>query len=294
MSYRSAFRNQTGRMPRASDLREPVLAASFSGVIDQVGVSAQVAFGTRKLRSAYAGSALRVRRSSDNAELDIGFTASGDLNTTALLAHCGAGQGYVVTWYDQSGNGNDVTQATALAQPQIVIGGSVHAINGKSAVNFDGLSWALLRTGATLNMGVINSVNSPGSFGAVRTIARHLNGTSGVVWYLRIDAAATMLFVKDVTGISSGVVSAVPMVHTGVRTDGTNSVIYINGTSSGTASIMSTGATVGNFAIGQHPAGGQNYLGNISEVVIFSADLTTTQRQTLEQNQGTYFGITVA
>jgi hypothetical protein len=293
MSYRSAFRNQTGRMPRASDLREPALASAFSGVIDQVGVSAQVAFSTRKLRTAYAGSALRVRRSSDNAELDIGFLANGDLNTTALLAHTGAGNGFVVTWYDQSGNGNDVTQATALAQPQIVAGGSIHAINGKAAANWDGLSWSLNRTAMAINMSSFNAVASPSSFGAVLTIARQL-ATTGVVWYHRIDAAGTILFVKDVVGISSTALSTGAQVHTSLRTNGTNSAVYINGTINATAAVMSTTATTGNFALGAHPAGGQNFLGNIGEVIAFSADLSTGQRQTLERNQGTYFGVTVA
>jgi hypothetical protein len=33
--------------------------------------------------------------------------------------------GFVTEWYDQSGNGYDATQATALSQPQIVSSGSV-------------------------------------------------------------------------------------------------------------------------------------------------------------------------
>ena len=37
-------------------------------LIDDVGVDAVVAFGLRKLRAAYTGDAIRVRRASDNAE----------------------------------------------------------------------------------------------------------------------------------------------------------------------------------------------------------------------------------
>ena len=43
-------------------------------LIDDVGVDAVVAFGLRKLRAAYTGDAIRVRRASDNAEQDIGFS----------------------------------------------------------------------------------------------------------------------------------------------------------------------------------------------------------------------------
>jgi hypothetical protein len=98
---------------------------------------AAAAYSLRKLRSAYTGSAIRVRRSSDNAEQDIGFSG-GNLDTTALTSFCGAGNGFVTTWYDQSGNGNNSAQSTAANQPQIVSSGSVILINGKPSLLFDG------------------------------------------------------------------------------------------------------------------------------------------------------------
>jgi hypothetical protein len=50
--------------------------------------NAAVAYSLRKLRTAYSGSAIRVRRSSDNAEQDINFVA-GDLDTQSLLDFVG-------------------------------------------------------------------------------------------------------------------------------------------------------------------------------------------------------------
>jgi hypothetical protein len=95
--------------------------------------NAAVAYSLRKLRTAYSGSAIRVRRSSDNAEQDINFVA-GDLDTASLLTFCGAGNGFVVTWYDQSTNGNNATQATAGRQPIIVSSGVVNLLNNKPSV----------------------------------------------------------------------------------------------------------------------------------------------------------------
>jgi len=47
--------------------------------------------------------------------------------------------GFVSTWYDQSGNGNDSTQATTTAQPKIVDAGSlVLDADGNTAIQFDG------------------------------------------------------------------------------------------------------------------------------------------------------------
>ena len=86
--------------------------------------NAAVAYSLRKLRTAYTGAAIRVRRSSDNAEQDINFVGA-NLDTTALLTFCGAGNGFITTWYDQSTNANNATQPTAASQAQIVSSGAL-------------------------------------------------------------------------------------------------------------------------------------------------------------------------
>lgn len=50
--------------------------------------NASVAYSLRKLRTAYSGSAIRVRRSVDNAEQDIAFSGN-DLDTTTMLDFVG-------------------------------------------------------------------------------------------------------------------------------------------------------------------------------------------------------------
>jgi hypothetical protein len=97
--------------------------------------SAAAAYSLRKLRSFYSGSAIRVRRSSDNAESDIGFTGAGDLDEAALTTFVGANDGFVTTFYDQSGNGRDLVQATAGDQPRIVNAGTVETTaSGKPTI----------------------------------------------------------------------------------------------------------------------------------------------------------------
>ena len=94
------------------------------------------AYSVRQMRSGYAGACLRVRRSSDNAEQDIGFAGSGinaALDTTALLAFCGAGSGYVTKWYDQSVAVQNVLQTIAAEQPMIVSAGSLKTLENATA-----------------------------------------------------------------------------------------------------------------------------------------------------------------
>jgi hypothetical protein len=96
---------------------------SFTGLLDDYP-NAAAAYSLRLLRTAYTGDAIRVRRASDNTEQDIGFV-SNELDTSALTTFCSGTNGFVKTWYDQSGNGNDATQTTSANQPQIVSSGSV-------------------------------------------------------------------------------------------------------------------------------------------------------------------------
>ena len=97
---------------------------------------AAAAYSLRKLRNAYAGSAIRVRRSSDNTAQDIGFDANGNLDTASMLSFVGAGNGFVSIWYDQSGNSNNQSSATLVRQPQIVSNGSIITQNSKPALYF--------------------------------------------------------------------------------------------------------------------------------------------------------------
>jgi hypothetical protein len=110
------------------------------------------AYSLRKLRTAYGGSAIRVRRSSDNTESDIGFNGGGGLDTTALTTFVGAGNGFVRTWYDQSGNARNQIQTINANQPSIVTSGAVILVNGKPSISQDGVSGRMLTLNSNINV----------------------------------------------------------------------------------------------------------------------------------------------
>lgn len=97
-----------------------------------------LAWSLRKLRTAYTGNCIRVRRSSDSTTLDVGFTAAGVLNTSAITTFVGAGTGVVTIWYDQSGNGYNALMYGALLPPIIVNAGTLVTLNGKVGLSFPG------------------------------------------------------------------------------------------------------------------------------------------------------------
>ena len=114
--------------------------------------NAAVAYSVRLLRNGYTGNSIRVRRSSDNAEQNIGFDGSGNLDTTSLTNFItGSTNGFVTTWYDQSGNGNNAVQTSATSQPIIVSGGTILTLSGtgvsRPVLRFDGTNdWMDLTT----------------------------------------------------------------------------------------------------------------------------------------------------
>lgn len=109
----------------------------YEYILDTVP-GASLALSLRKLRSAYAGYCIRIRRSSDNAELDIGFV-NNVVDIATILTFIGAGSGYIVTWYDQSGNANNAGQGSATAQPLFVVDGG-EDIKYKPVIELDGVN----------------------------------------------------------------------------------------------------------------------------------------------------------
>ena len=120
-------------------------------LMDGLTVTPLVAMSTyRKLNSAYTGSAFRVRRASDSAETDIGFLSTGLVDTAALTTFCAGTNGFITTWYDQSGNGRNYTQVTAGSQPKIVNAGSILTMGtSKPAMTFDGTDDQIGRSDAS-------------------------------------------------------------------------------------------------------------------------------------------------
>jgi hypothetical protein len=117
---------------------------------------ALAAYSLRSLSSSVTN-VVRVRRSSDNAEDD--FTAAAVSDGT-LASWVGAGNnGFVRTWYDQSGNGQNAGQATSGSQPQIVSSGSLitDGTNAKPSISYSGGAKSL---SATLGSSLVRAITS--------------------------------------------------------------------------------------------------------------------------------------
>jgi hypothetical protein len=264
--------------------------------LDQIGVASAAAYSLRKLRAAYTGSAIRVRRSSDNAEVDIGFTVNSDLDTAALLTHVGSGNGFVTTWYDQSGNNRHATQTTAGSQPRIVSNGVLDISNGKPAIRFNGSNTFFSGVSLPLSQLTLSSVlNDVTQAGDIRYSIGTGSGLPGrgIFSSFQFSSNKSLGYIPD---------AGVPVVQTGflptigqsyvvsLTTTATASSIWANGGNNATGGIM----TLNQLFIGQRGDNFWYYDGYNSETIVFPSALSTTDRQTLERNEGGYYTISVS
>ncbi len=259
------------------------------------------AYSVRRLRSAYAGPLIRVRRSSDNTELDISAsgTGCGDLDTAALLAFVGAGNGFIRTWYDQSGNGLNITQTTNGNQPRIVSAGTVDTITGgKPGVRWLGTPNAQALTAAapfassselTVNM-VHQEVVRKNSWAWILAlnadpggrISTHMAWGDGVIYWDIGGCCAAPNRISTTMPVAVGtanVFSYVSSASTSTR------AIYANGTSFLTGTPVTS--TVSRVHLGSDGAAAMN--GFFSEFLVFPNLLTSGERRTIELSQKTYY-----
>jgi hypothetical protein len=263
----------------------PVLASGQTAGLLETYPSALVAYSLRKLRAGYAGSAIRVRRSSDNTEQDIAFDASGNLDTTSLLAFVGSGSGYVAKWYDQSGSTNHLIKTTAANQPRIVNAGTIETVGTKPAVR-----WTLISNNELLSMTTpltnVQSVFLNITYQSGSTYAPLLGHSS------LYDYHSNTLEYLNGTHASSYVLNGTKYINGVSKTNATftkstsNSLIsMIHTSASGRVDQISSDRTVG-VNIFEYRC----FSGYYSEIVLYSSN-QTANRAAIESNINSYYAI---
>ncbi len=263
------------------------------------GVSA--AFSLRRLRSSYSGAAIRVQRSSDSTQQDIGFVEN-ELDTASLATFVGAGTGEVVTWYDQSGNGYNVIKVGTIGGPRIRITGTNQTLNGKIALNFNGS-----QTIWSNNVGYTNIIPSGGQFiafgvgNATDTNTRllfHLGGSNPHAQVIRrngnpLEAIAYNSGGTDYTDIGSVDVSTSQFIACTERKTSSIEIWTNNASNGATAAGTSFRGTLPMPIIGSFNPNAPSFtwLGNIQEVIMFAVDpaVQTTYRNNITTIINSYY-----
>jgi hypothetical protein len=284
-----------------------VSTLSMSNLIDAVGITAQRAYSTRKLRGAYAGSAIQVRRSSDSTTLDIGFVGN-NLDTAALLTFAGSGDASVSIWYDQSGSGFNLTQATAAKQAKIVVAGVLQLVGpnrpgAKFASSlYQDTNVGLYAAGAS-SLATVLTMNATANFPVAVTESTSIASPSGANAYvpLYFDAGRSSNLMKDSAGSQYGSVTGTVSVgittpaQVAVTDTGTVITQRANGATSPSATYTRSGHTLTPtlFTWGDYSASGGGasspLSANVGELITFTTALTDPQLATVRANQQGYY-----
>jgi len=242
---------------------------------------AAACYSLRLMRTAYTGALIRVRRSSDNTELDINANVFGELNTVSLLDFAGAGDAFVKTWYDQSGNSNDATQTTTASQPKIVSSGAVIVENGKPAVEFNGTSTEI--SAPTVGLSVATC------------FIHHTNFDANARMFGQFDQFENSFLYDTVTGywaFNNGSINLSGLSST------TSKLVYAlfdnSGGELGINGATATSGTLGVFnsqmdlRIGRRSS--SYWKGTASELIVYDSD-QSANRTNIESNINTFYSI---
>lgn len=90
-------------------------------MLDTITDSLSFAFSMRHIHTSYTGPLVRLRRASDNAEMDFYRSDTSEIVDVNLInTWRGVSNVFVVIWYDQSGLGRNAVEATATKQPRFI------------------------------------------------------------------------------------------------------------------------------------------------------------------------------
>ncbi len=225
--------------------------------------------------------------------------------------------GAVVTWYDQSGGSNNATQPTqptADNQPRIVVNGVLQTQNSRPTLVGNGNQWLVAGTSTNWTRTTVDGANNVVAFrtsgtGTHITIIIGANNLVSPYGYLEVASqlGGFRVNTRSTPFLDTGVVGSVTSLAIVTATASSTSLnLHINGENqsslTSSAAMIPAPPTSGLIIFDRRiqlsstliNQSGTTFVGAISEVTIFKdMILSTTDRQTLERNQGAYYGITV-
>ena len=277
--------------------------------------NAATAFSLRKVRSAYTGNCVTVRRESNGDTTNIGFVDN-YLDTATLKTFCSGTNCFVRRWYDQSGNNRDAVQTTNANQPTIATAGVIFYKGTTPSLDFDGTNDVLEIPSSTSAFNFIHNGTSSAIFYAGHTDVSSgnyflgSNATSGGNRGHTLGQDPTHnLFI----GVSRAGVSWSALYNSGNNAISTNNIIisslfdadngtaanrllaYIDGsstsfgTNTATAAISTSNATF-NLQLGSAGNNVAQLNGGMKEVIYYSTD-QTSNRTSIRNNINAFYSV---
>jgi hypothetical protein len=243
--------------------------------------SAAVAYSLRALNSAYIGPLIRVRRASDNAEQDVRATYSGLLDTSALATFCAGTNGFVKTWYDQSGGGNNAVQAATASQPKIYDSVTGVLLDNLKPTFTTGTGQGLTFTPISLtNFSIFGVMYHPGNASLV-----YGNSDATRLIFQNLDTALN--YSTTTNGTYTGITKNAQVLLSAHRDNGVSESVYQDGSALPQITQGGAGAIELNSIMPVRP-GDPNR--KYQELIIYASD-QSANRAAIEANINAFYSI---
>lgn len=194
---------------------------------------------------------------------------------------------YVVKWYDQSGNGRDVTQSTTSLQPYIVKNGDLCVINELPAVNFDGNNYLIGP--------LVEATNDTTFFASARfnSIASYQSilGIGNAPLFLMCDPSGAKNFKLFSGGnLKSSLVATTDHILFTTATTDNSRLIRENQVETSDSNVPSIGTN--SLILGDRTSGGNRLVADVNEVVFYrNIKLSPSEIEGVETNINNYYSI---
>ena len=263
---------------------EPV---AFTGLLNDYS-GAAAAYSLRLLDNTYTGDAIVVRRASDNTTQAIGFV-NNELDTTSLESFCSGTDGFVTTWYDQSGNANNATQATASEQPQIVSAGSTILENGKPTLSLDHTLLHKLVGSNGFDISNFSHFSVAKQTGDSFLFSIQTSNSAGIRQQVNGSTFTSRITTSNISVTSSPTANNQFLLTS--LYDGTNGYTYLNNTQSASATLSVSDVSSANMEIGSASAVNSSTFGGTIQEMIFYQSNESTNRSGIETNINDFYTI---
>ena len=255
------------------------------------------AYSVRKLHSGYTGNALRLRKDGASPdESDFGFNSDQELDTDAIETWLGSDNAWVVTWYDQSGNGNNFSQVnTSLQAPYTTGFGS----NNKPTLDPDQDYYVIssevsdfnFTDNFTFNFAFQYDGDSSPDYIWTKNSSKNIEiSFHGSVNNLRLrGSSSTILYGSTSYSAGSNIVSQL----TFDKSAGSNQLKYYSNNvfESQSTKTSSFSTTSGSTYLLSNTTNPHRWGGKISEVIIYSTTLSTSDLSKIAVSMSEYYGI---
>jgi len=272
---------------------EPVLLDAYPG--------ATAAYSFRKLRNEYAGPCCGIRRSSDNAELDVYFVDN-YVDLDSIYTFVGSDTNCFITKMFDQANSNDIEQSTAVSQPLLKSIGTYQLQNGFTAPLFNNGPHLFINgliTAYPIHNFLVATNQSDSDNGFVvsgsedtstnfKYFADFINVTSPSASGRMREAGGSTTDELNVGTRDSGVLKQASFLHLNLS----DKTVSVNGTSASSTAFDENPFPIDNYAIGtiKRPTGFSGVTGYFCENIVYLTDQSANEAA-ITANQIAYYGI---